>query len=63
MKKVAHRTPNYKFGNVASGNTIAAQRGVNNANNQDITTIGTNILKSIGRYDENTKQIKPFIEE
>ena len=38
-------------------------QGVNDTGNSDITTIGTNILKSIGRYDEKTKQVKPLIEE
>ena len=38
-------------------------QGVNDTGNQDITTIGTDILKSMGRYDKNTNQVKPIIEE
>lgn len=38
-------------------------QGENSTGNKDITKIGTSILKLMGRYDENTKQVKPLIEE
>lgn len=38
-------------------------QGVNNTGNQDISRIGTDILKRQNRYDERTKKVKPLIEE
>jgi hypothetical protein len=38
-------------------------QGVNDTGNKDITKIGTDILKSINRYDTQTKRVKPLIEE
>ena len=38
-------------------------QGENNTGNSDITQIGTNILKNIGKYDTQTKTVKPLIQE
>ena len=60
----------FKYGLVPPqniNNTGAIQnfvfQGVNNTGNQDITVMGTYILKFIGRYDEKTKQVKPLIQK
>jgi RHS repeat-associated protein len=52
-----------KYRNASDLSTIAnfVYQGVNNTGNQDITNIGINILKSVGKYDPN--KIKPATTE
>jgi len=38
-------------------------QGVNETGNQNITIIGANILKNIGKYDSKTKTVRPLLQE
>jgi hypothetical protein len=37
-------------------------QGINDTGNQEISTIGSRILRSINKYDSNTGQVQPFLQ-
>jgi hypothetical protein len=55
--------PKYQNTNDIGAITNYVFQGVNSTDNPDITTIGTNILIQAKRYDNDTKQAKPLIQE
>jgi hypothetical protein len=55
--------PKYQNANDIGAIVNYVFQGVNDTGNSDITKIGTEILKKAGRYDTNTQQAKPLIQE
>ena len=55
--------PQYQNNNDIGAIVNFVFQGINNTGNQNITTIGTDILKAIRRYDTQTQTIKPLIEK